>query len=199
MSEDPVPELESTVHLVALAQAGDTSALERLFERHYRPLRRWAAGRLPTWARQLTDTDDLVQNALLQTFKRMEHFEPRGAGSLQAYLRRAVINGLRDQLRRRGREPEAVNLDETGGQDVLVVPGDSPLEQAIGRENLERYEAALALLRPEEREAIIGRIEMGYTFQELADVLGKPTAEASRKATQRALIRLAEEMSRAGE
>jgi|SRR5687768_2320279 len=199
MSEDPVPELESTVHLVALAQAGDTGALERLFERHYRPLRRWAAGRLPTWARQLTDTDDLVQNALLQTFKRMEHFEPRGAGSLQAYLRRAVINGLRDQLRRRGREPEAVNLDETGGQDVLVVPGDSPLEQAIGRENLERYEAALALLRPEEREAIIGRIEMGYTFQELADVLGKPTAEASRKATQRALIRLAEEMSRAGE
>jgi RNA polymerase sigma-70 factor (ECF subfamily) len=195
MSEDPVPELESTVHLVALAQAGDTNALERLFERHYRPLRRWAAGRLPTWARQLTDTDDLVQNALLQTFKRMDHFDPRGAGSLQAYLRRAVINGLRDELRRRGREPEALNLDATGGDYVLVVQGDSPLEQAIGRENLDRYEAALGGLKPDEREAIIGRIEMGYTFQELADVLGKPSADAARKATERALVRLAEEMS----
>ena len=197
MSEDA--ELESTVHLVARAQSGDSSALDRLFDRHYRPLRRWATGRLPTWARQLTDTDDLVQNAVLQTFKRMEHFDPRGAGSLQAYLRRAVINGLRDELRKRGREPEALNLDATGGEDVLVVQGDSPLEQAIGRENLERYETALALLRPEEREAIIGRIEMGYTFQELADVLGKPSADAARKATQRAMIRLAEEMSRARE
>jgi RNA polymerase sigma-70 factor (ECF subfamily) len=197
MSEDPIPELESTVHLVARAQSGDTNALELLFDRHYRPLRRWAAGRLPAWARQLTDTDDLVQNAVLQTFKRMEHFDPRGVGSLQAYLRRAVINGLRDELRKRGREPNALNLDATGGEDVLVVEGDSPLEQAIGRENLERYEAALALLRPEERESIIGRIEMGYTFQELADVLGKPSADAARKATQRAMIRLAEEMSRA--
>jgi RNA polymerase sigma-70 factor (ECF subfamily) len=198
MSE-PIPELESTVHLVARAKAGDPGALEQLFDRHYRPLRRWAAGRLPSWARQLTDTDDLVQNALLQTFKRMDHFDPRGVGSLQAYLRRAVINGLRDELRRRGREPEALNLDASGGEDVLVVQGESPLEQAIGRENLERYETALARLRPEEREAIIGRIEMGYTFQELADVLGRPSADAARKATERALIRLAEEMSRARE
>lgn len=197
MSEDPG--LESTVHLVARARSGDTSALDRLFDRHYRPLRRWAAGRLPSWARQLTDTDDLVQNAVLQTFKRMDHFDPRGPGSLQAYLRRAVINGLRDELRKRGRDPEALNLDATGGEDVLVVQGDSPLEQAIGRENLERYETALARLRPEEREALIGRIEMGYTFQELADLLGKPSADAARKATQRALVRLAEEMSRARE
>jgi RNA polymerase sigma-70 factor (ECF subfamily) len=199
MSEDRMHDMESTVRLVALAQSGDTNALERLFERHYRPLRRWAAGRLPTWARQLTDTDDLVQNAVLQTFKRMGEFDPRGAGALQAYLRRAVINGLRDELRRRGRQPEALDLDATGGEDLLAAQGDSPLEQAIGRENIERYEAALARLKTDEREAVIGRIEMGYSFQELADLLGRPSADAARKATERALVRLAEEMSHARE
>jgi DNA-directed RNA polymerase specialized sigma24 family protein len=35
---------------------------------------------------------------------------------------------------------------------------------------------------------------MGYSYEELAQVLGKPTADAARKAAQRALVRLAEEM-----
>ena len=40
---------------------------------------------------------------------------------------------------------------------------------------------------------------MGYSYEELAEVLGKPTAEAARKAAQRALVRLAEEMKRDAE
>ena len=43
----------------------------------------------------------------------------------------------------------------------------------IGRETLEHYEAALQRLRPEEREAIVARVEMGYSYEELAQVLGK--------------------------
>ena len=198
MSSERDDHLESTVHLVARVQAGDESAVERLFARHYGPLRRWATGRLPVWARQLTDTDDLVQDALLQTFKRIGVFDPRGPGALHAYLRQAVMNRLRDELRRRGRQPETLTLDDTGAVDRLGIEGgESPLAQAIGRENLERYQDALALLRPEEREAVIGRIEMGYTYQELAEAIGKPSAEAARKATERALVRLAEEMRRA--
>jgi RNA polymerase sigma-70 factor, ECF subfamily len=79
---------------------------------------------------------------------------------------------------------------------VDVESGQSPLEQAIGREGVERYERALERLRPEEREAIIGRVELGYTYEELAEVLAKPTADAARKAAQRALMRLAEELRR---
>jgi DNA-directed RNA polymerase specialized sigma24 family protein len=72
----------------------------------------------------------------------------------------------------------------------------SPLEEAIGQEALARYQAALTRLRPEEREAIVARIEMDYSYAELAEVLGKPTPDAARKAAQRALLRLAEEMKR---
>jgi RNA polymerase sigma-70 factor (ECF subfamily) len=191
-------ELESTNHLIVRARAGDAVAVEELFARHQEPLRRWARGRLPRWARQLSDTDDLVQDALLQTFKRIDDFEPRGPGAFQAYLRQAVFNRVRDQLRQRGRVPRRVDLDSDSAAEALMANGrESPLEQAIGRENLQRYKRALARLDVGEREAIIGRLEMGYTFQELADALGRPTAEAARKATQRALIKLAEEMRRA--
>ena len=37
---------------------------------------------------------------------------------------------------------------------------------------------------------------MGYTYEELAEVLGKPTADAARKTAQRALLRLVEEMEK---
>jgi RNA polymerase sigma-70 factor, ECF subfamily len=182
---------ESTFELLERARQGDQAALDTLFARHLPPLQRWASGRLPRWARDLADTDDLVQDALLQTFKRIGDFEPRRVGALLAYLRQAVINRLRDELRRRNRRPETTDLHAVELEDTLT-----PLEEAIGRETVEQYERALQRLRPEEREAIIARVELGFGYDDLARMLGKPTPEAARKAAQRALVRLAEEMRR---
>src|SRR5919109_1018472 len=187
-------DLESTFQLIERARSGDEEALNRLFALHLKPLQRWASGRLPGWARDLADTDDLVQETLVQTFKRIEAFEPRRVGALQAYLRQAVINRIRNEFRRKGRQPHATDLD-----GVEVESAESPLEQAIGREAVERYEAALHRLTTDEQEAIIARVEMGYSYEELAEALGKPTPDAARKAARRALVRLAEEMKRAAE
>jgi len=189
MTTDSEP--ESTFSLLERARAGDRHAIELLVDRHRRPLQRWASGRLPRWARGMVETQDLVQETLFQTFRRIETFRPERVGALQAYLRQAVLNRIRDELRRAGRRPAADTLDEEH-----VDPGPSPLEEAIGREATERYEAALAALRPEEREAVIGRIELGYTYDELAEALGKPSSEAARKAAERALVKLVEEMTR---
>lgn len=183
----------STVELLDRARKGDQAALDRLFARHAAPLRRWASGRLPRWARDLTDTDDLVQEALLQTFKRIDQFEARGVGALYAYLRQAVLNRIRDELRRRGRRPDETGLDGTEPDTVV-----SPLEEAIGSEMAERYERALTRLSPQEQELIIARVEMDCSYEELAESLGKPTPDAARKAAKRALVRLAEEMARDG-
>jgi RNA polymerase sigma factor (sigma-70 family) len=181
--------LESTFELIERARAGDQESLERLMARHLGPLRRFVTGRLPRWARDLSDTDDLVQDTLLKTFKRIDVFDARGPGALQAYLRQAVMNRIRDELRRKGRAPVRVDED-----DADLRAEGSPLEEAIGREAFERYQAALARLRPEEREAIIARVEMDRSYEDLAEILGKPTPDAARKAAQRALLRLAEEM-----
>ena len=202
MSDEPLSPLEtvhvdpeSTFSLIERARAGDDEALERLFAKHLKPLQRWATGRLPKWARDLADTDDLVQDTLLRTFKKIDSFEPRRVGALQAYLRNAVLNRLRDELRRKGREPELTNLDSV----AVEAAADSPLEAAIGREKVEAYEKALERLKPTEREAIIARVELGYSYEEMAVMLEKPSAEAARKTAQRALVRLAGEMKRGRE
>jgi RNA polymerase sigma-70 factor, ECF subfamily len=183
--------LDSTFELIERVRQGDKDALERLVARHVGPLRRWVSGRLPRDARDLADTDDLVQDTLLRTFRKIEDFEARGVGALHAYLRQAVLNRLRDELRRKARAPLRLDVDELD----FEAPG-SPIEEAIGREALDRYKAALARLRPDEREAVIGRVEMEYSYADLAELLGKPTPEAARKAAQRALLRLAREMKR---
>jgi RNA polymerase sigma-70 factor (ECF subfamily) len=181
---------DETVELLARARDGDREALDRLFARQIPVLRRWAAGRLPRWARDVADTSDLVQESVLETFKRIESFEPRGEGALQAYLRQALVNRLRNQLRRVMTRPQAAELES-----ALPDAAASPLEQAIGRQAVERYEAALDRLAPDDRDAIVSRIEFGMSYAEIAAALGKPTADAARKTVVRAIERLVEEMS----
>ena len=179
---------ESTNVLLARARAGDAAALDSLFERHLPRLRQWASGRLPRWARDASDTPDLVQDALLQTLRKMDGFEPAHDGALQAYLRQAVMNRIRDEIRKRQRRP----VGEAPSELEAVEP--SPLERAIGQQTVDRYETALARMREEDREILIGRIELGLTYEELAEAVGKPSADAARKAAQRALVRLVEDM-----
>ena len=182
---------ESTLDLLQRARTGDRVALDALFARYLPMLRRWASGRLPAWARDVADTHDLVQETLLQTFKRIDTFEYRGEGALQAYLRQVLVNRIREEFRKTARRPDGTAMD-----DDVIDQAPSPLEEAIGQQALERYEQALERLRPEEREAIVARVEMGLSYEELAAALDKPSPDAARKAAQRALVRLAEEMNR---
>jgi RNA polymerase sigma-70 factor (ECF subfamily) len=190
-SDDAEVSADATYQLLERAKGGDREALDVLFGRHIPALRRWARGRLPRWARDIAETQDLVQETVLQVFKRVEAFEPRGEGALQAYLRQAVMNRIRNEFRSKGRRPSFQDLDEQ-------VPGDqtSPLEAAIRQEQLDRYDAALGRLTEQERDLVIARVEVGLTYEEMAEALGKPSWNAARMATARALLRLAEELKR---
>lgn len=185
----PTNPLESTQQLLDLVRQGDRDALERLYARCVPPLRRWARGRLPAAARGALDTQDLVQDTVVNSLRRLEQFESRHEGALQAYLRQAVLNRIRDEARRFTRRPAPTELSDSLQSDAA-----SPLDIAIGREGVARYEAALQRLRPSDREAIIGRLELQHDYQELALILGKPNANAARVAVTRALARLMEQL-----
>jgi RNA polymerase sigma-70 factor (ECF subfamily) len=191
MSMDADVPADATYRLLERAKGGDREALEVLFARHIPTLRRWASGRLPRWVRDMADTQDLVQDTVLQVFKRLEAFEPRGDGALQAYLRQAVMNRIRNEVRSKGRRPSFESLDEQAPADHT-----SPLEAAIREEQLDRYEAALSRLSEQDRDLIVARVEVGLTYEEIAEALGKPSWNAARMATARALVRLAEELKR---
>ena len=176
---------EPTVELIKRARTGDSSAVDAILQRCLPPLKRWAHGRLPPAARSHLDTSDLVQHAAMNAVARLDAFEPRDVGAMQAYLRQAVINRIRDELRRLGRRGTTVEL-----ADDIASTEPSPLEQTLQNETYDRYRTALGTLKPRERELVIAHVESHWTAPEIAEQFGFNTADGARVAVTRALKRL---------
>jgi RNA polymerase sigma-70 factor (ECF subfamily) len=190
----PMPDAkaDSSVDLLVKAQSGDEDALNDLLAVYLPRLQRWASGRLPSGVRTMLDTGDLVQDAMINALRHLDTFEIRTEDALQAYLRRAVKNRITDLYRRAATRQARGEMPEE-----IVAAGTSPLEAAIGAETLEHYDRALPALNDGERQAIVLRIELGLTYEEMAAQLGKSSADAARMAATRAITRLAAEMRRA--
>ncbi len=104
---------------------------------------------------------------------------------MQAYLRRSVINRIRDEMRRLGRRPAAVELPPDFPSE-----DPSPLDQALENETYDHYRAAMSRLKPRERELVIARIEAQWSVAEIAEHFGFNTPDAARMAVNRAVQRL---------
>jgi RNA polymerase sigma factor (sigma-70 family) len=184
-----VSRFSTSLRLFVRARVGDSSALSRLFARLLPSLQRWARRRLPSWARRRMDTGDLVQDAFLNLFRRMGQVEPRRQGALRAYLQESIRNRIRDEVRRAG-------LVETsqGAVSGFADTGISPLDGAIANESVERYREGLTRLDPGDQELIVGRIELGFSYEQLALATGRSSPDAARVAVRRALLRLAQEI-----
>jgi DNA-directed RNA polymerase specialized sigma24 family protein len=165
--------METTIDLLARVRQGDSAAVTQLMERSVPPLRRWARGRIPTSARHLADTQDIVQEAFVRVLPRLTTSDIARPGALQALLRQAVASHI----------------------DRLTDQSPSAVERVVGPEGLQRYEDALRRLSETDREAIVARIELQQSYEEVAIALGLPDAEAARAVVKGALARLVDAMA----
>ena len=141
---------EPTIELVVRARSGDRHAVEALLQRSVPQLKRWAHGKLPPAARNNLDTGDLVQETVLHVLRRLDTFQPRHVGAMQAYLRQSVLNRIRDEVRRIARHPTAIDLPDD-------MPSDepSPEEQAVKAEAVAKYCEALTTLNARDRQLVV--------------------------------------------
>lgn len=186
---DSIRDVHSSFALLLRARDGDPDACNELCARYLPRLRRWAHGRLPGWARQHLDTEDIVQDTLMHSVRQLPDFTPDHERAFCAYVSRALRNRLRDAVRRALTRPsgQPISPEEPAGDP-------SPLEQALGVQMLGRYDMALQRLREPDRELVIARVELGLGYDEIAGLLDKPSISAARVAVSRALVRLASEM-----
>ena len=182
-------DVSSSCSLVLRARDGDEAARNELCARYLPRLRRWAHGRLPLSARDHLDTEDIVQDTLMQSVRRLGNFSPRHDHAFSAYVCEALRNRLRDAVRRAAARPVAQELPP----DAPAMD-PTPLERAVGRQALERYETALRQLRDADRELVVARVELGLDYGEIADLTGKSSLASTRVAVSRALVRLAAAM-----
>ena len=105
----------------------------------------------------------------------------------------AIDNRVRDEIRRFRRRPPSEPLD---GDEPVERNDPSAVDRLIDQEKWDLYRRAVGRLDPDQRRLIIGRAELGYSYQQLALATGRRSPDAARVALRRALVRLAEEMQR---
>ena len=189
-SETQVKEdLESTRDLIARSNSGDASARDQLARRCLPILQRWARGRLPSYGRDLAETDDLVQITVARAFNNLEGFDARGQGAFLAYLRTILLSCAKDEVRRTMRARQRIVP-----ADTLRLMGAEGPDSIVELEDLEAFEELVDKLPEPKRSAVILRVEMGFDYESIAQELDCVSANAARMMIQRALADLADGM-----
>jgi len=183
--------VESTATLLFKIKSGDEDSRDRLFKIFLPIITEWAHGRLPNYARDLSETADIVQKSLLATLNKIDDFEAVREGAFLAYLRQIVLNNIRQEIRRVSRK----NSHGVEHQDIeLVDMQASVMQKVIGDEALEKYEKGLLSLKNKAREAVILRVEFGYSFPEIAEAVEMNSANAARMLVSRSIVEMAKYM-----
>jgi len=139
--------------------------------------------------------EDLAQETFVKAFRSLAAFDT--TRRLSSWLFRIAHNTAIDAMRRSRTQPaaDASAIDDRDGADEL---GADPDPDPIEREELGRaLEAALSMLRPDQRAAIVLRYENDLSFEEIGTVLGVPEVTA-RSHVHRARKELAKILSAAG-
>jgi RNA polymerase sigma-70 factor (ECF subfamily) len=162
--------------LIQQILAGDAEAYSQLVERHYDRCARIAVRILGN----REDAEEALQDAFLRAFRALGDYEERER--FPAWLARILVNQCRSVLARTRRR-ESVFLDV----DPLVLQLTAE-EDAAGGEWPE-LDHALALLPPEQREALVLRYADELTYEEMSRITGAGES-ALKMRVQRAFVRL---------
>ncbi len=182
--------------LANAAAAGDQAAFDELARLHRRELHLHCYRMLASF----DDAEDAVQEALLRAWRGREGLSH--GPEYRAWLYRIATNVCLDMLRQRSRQAAAVTTyaDVPWLQpypDLLldeVSVGDEPADVAIERETIElAFLAALQVLPPRQRAALIVRDVLGWSAADAAALLGISVAAAN-SAVQRARSQLREHL-----
>lgn len=179
-----------TLEIINRAQGGDAAARNRLLNRVRPVALRWLRGRLP-YPRDMKGTEDLVQEVLVRTIRRLPALNVPTVSHFMGYLYRASINALRSECEHLARRPPHEEIDPT-----LPDSAESPDEKIEFEESLERFERCMKKLSPKKQGLVATRIPGGKTLDEIQIEFGYKSREAARVAVYNATNQLLDLMAR---
>ena len=152
-----------TRNLVEAAQRGDHSAFEALTS--VRVDRLFTIARLIL--RDVHLAEDAVQETLIRTWQQLPRL--RDVDKFDAWLHRLLVNSCADQGRKRRRISNQVDL-------AGIEPKES--DQSGNTADRDQLERGFRRLKPEQRAAVVLHYYMGYSAEEIAEMLGTPVGTA---------------------
>ena len=174
---------------VAPPGASPRARIERLIAALLPYFVKWSHKRLPRRARRRMDTGDIVQDAMMGVLQHLPNLEGKDPHVVDAYIRRSILNRIKDEVHRSNKGEVTVAAKLT-----VADPAGTPLDRFLSTEDEERFRAAVARLDPDEQALVVGRLDGGASYEALAALTERPSADAARVATRRAVLRVAKIM-----
>jgi RNA polymerase sigma-70 factor (ECF subfamily) len=179
--------VRSDAPLIEAARGGDEAAFVRLTSPHRAALHAHCYRLLGS----THDADDALQETLLRAWQAVDRFEPRAP--LVAWLYRIATNVCLRLLERRARTPAPTVDAHLEPYPQQLVDELGPERLAVEHESIGlAFVAAMQLLPPKQRAALVLRDVLGWSAREVAELLDDSVA-AVNSALQRARRRLDEE------
>jgi RNA polymerase sigma-70 factor (ECF subfamily) len=186
-----------TRELLQRVQAGDRSAFDRLFDRHRGELKRMVELRLDARLRQRMDASDVVQEAHLDAFRRLQDYLRKRPMPFRIWLRKNTQERLakmrRDNIdaaiRSVDREQQLPDNSSLLIARQILGREPSPSENVRQDEFRQKVAAAVSDLADVDREVLLMRHAEGLSHREIGYLLEVDVA-ATRKRYARALLRL---------
>jgi RNA polymerase sigma-70 factor (ECF subfamily) len=146
--------------LVARARQGDMDAFEKLVRMHTGAV----YGHALRFFGSPDPAEDVVQEVFVKVYRSISTFD--GASAFSTWLYRITHNACLDALRRGAHRPVAMDPADVN----TPAPGDLADEVVLAT----AVESAMAMLAPEDREALNAVTLFGLTYVEAAEATGVP-------------------------
>ena len=175
---------------IARCLRGETQAFRFLIERHERMVR----SLIRRLIAQDHEVDELAQQTFVSAFEHLRGYT--GAARFSTWLGQIALNKSRDWLRARRRRGADIDDDADVADLEIGDPGPGPEDQTASRRRDVQIQAALARLRPAEREVIVLKHIEGHDYETVARLLGCKVEAAKVRAlrAREALKRILQQM-----
>jgi RNA polymerase sigma-70 factor (ECF subfamily) len=203
--DESIDDTPVTLRLLERIAAGEAAAFADLCDHHRDDLTAFVAARFDPRLRARADPSDVVQEAQLEAYRRLDDFLGRRPMAFHVWLRKTAYERLL-MLRRRhlgagrravGREEALPEASSMGLAQRLAGRGSAPDAPLVRAERVEQVRRALAGLSEDDREILLMRTYENRPYAEIAALLDLTPATA-RQRHGRALLRLTRLLSDEG-
>lgn len=157
-------ELYTDTYYIQRIQAGDVASFACLLDKYSRPVH----SLILKVVRNREDAEELAQDVFMKVFKNLSSF--KGDCSFSTWIYRIAYNTAISATRKK--KHEFLAIEET----VISNVSEEEVAEALGRTDsssqVERLDAALALLPPDERAIILLFYMKEKTIEEVAAITG---------------------------
>jgi RNA polymerase sigma-70 factor, ECF subfamily len=136
------------------------------------------------------DAEDWAQESLVRVYRQLGRYDP--AQAFAPWLMRVVANTSINLAKTRSRRQIRIQLGLDEASE-MIAPGGDPAQTVLTGEEGRRVQAAVAVLPPPLRQAVVLRVLEELSFRELAEALGVPLQTAASR-VRRALLKVRQQL-----